>query len=62
MVKILITTIQVNFCAASQNLPELSFVIWVIVIHLPELSFKFKLWDFFNLCFFSLLQEEEKMK
>ena len=23
MVKILITTIQVNFCAASQNLPEL---------------------------------------
>ena len=26
MVKILITTIQVNFCAASQNLPELSLL------------------------------------
>ena len=26
MVKVLITTIQVNFCAASQNLPELSLL------------------------------------
>ena len=26
MVKILITTIQVNFCATSQNLPELSLL------------------------------------
>ena len=26
MVKILITTIQVNFCAASQNLPKLSLL------------------------------------
>ena len=26
MVKILITTIRVNFCAASQNLPELSLL------------------------------------
>ena len=26
MVKILITTIQVNFCAVSQNLPELSLL------------------------------------
>ena len=33
MVKILITTIQVNFCAASQNLPKLSLLKFLPLIY-----------------------------
>ena len=38
MVKILITTIQVNFCAASQNLPKLS-LLKIFTINLPSQPF-----------------------
>ena len=103
MVKILITTIQVNFCAAwswHKNSPELSllkflpltyhhshflaatldftsfftiaflraalfFTAWLFWIRFHFFLYLYtigQLWDFFNLSFFSLPQEEEKMK
>ena len=104
MVKILITTIQVNFCATSQNLPKLSLLKFLPLTYhhshflaatldftsfftiaflraahffyslavLDQISFLFVfvypkagLWPalgLFKPMFFSLLQEEEKMK
>ena len=53
MVKILITTIQVNFCAASQNLPKLSLLKFLPLTyhHSHFLAATLDFTSFFNIAF-----------